>query len=78
MSYAKVEFDHRLGDEEQVGVFEAVRMFFKRWQADARLWRELESLSHRELADIGITPADFRSIVRRTYRGRTVDQGPGL
>jgi uncharacterized protein YjiS (DUF1127 family) len=48
--------------------FARVGAWFAERRAAREAYRELQSLSDRELADLGISRADIRSVVNGTYQ----------
>ena len=45
-------------------MFETLKIRYTRWQRYSRTIKELESLSNRDLADLGIARGDIRRIAR--------------
>ena len=60
--------DHAPATERTFRPFDLLRRPFQRLLSALTLWEELHRLTPRELADMGISPADFPSIVRGTYQ----------
>ena len=48
--------------------FPKLRAAFGRWQEQARIRFELQQMSARELADLGLNPSDIDDVARGTYR----------
>jgi uncharacterized protein YjiS (DUF1127 family) len=49
-------------------MFDTIRTRYVRWQRYSRTVKELESLSNRELADLGISRADIYRLAREATR----------
>lgn len=50
-------------------MFETLRSRYAKWQRYSRTVSELEALSERELADLGIARSDITRIARQAVRG---------
>jgi uncharacterized protein YjiS (DUF1127 family) len=50
-------------------MFEVLKSRYSTWKRYSRTISELESLSNRELADLGIARADIRQLAREAARG---------
>ena len=50
-------------------MFETLKTRYAKWQRYSRTVSELESLSNRELADLGIARGDIGRIAREAVRG---------
>ena len=50
------------------GLGQMVRNQMNEFMRRAQLRRELESLSAREMSDMGISPADFNAIINGTWQ----------
>lgn len=46
----------------------AFRRSMHRWSEQSRIRAELNSMSPRELADLGLNPSDIDEVARGTYR----------
>ena len=49
-------------------IFGGVRRVWARWQEEARIRGELNTMTTRELADLGLMHADINDVARGTYR----------
>jgi uncharacterized protein YjiS (DUF1127 family) len=49
-------------------MFDFLRTRYSRWQRYSRTVTELERLSNRELADLGLTPYDIPRVAREAAR----------
>ena len=49
-------------------MFEVLKSRYSSWKRYARTVKELESLSSRELADLGISPSDIQRIAPEAAR----------
>jgi uncharacterized protein YjiS (DUF1127 family) len=49
-------------------MFEVLKSRYSAWKRYARTVQELESLSNRELADLGITRSDITRLARESVR----------
>jgi uncharacterized protein YjiS (DUF1127 family) len=50
-------------------MFEGLRTRYSRWQRYSRTVSELEGLSNRDLADLGISRVDIQRLAREAARG---------
>lgn len=50
------------------GIMGSMRRVMHRWSEQARIRAELNAMTARELADLGINPSDIDDVARGTFR----------
>jgi uncharacterized protein YjiS (DUF1127 family) len=50
------------------GLLDGLRAAYARWQEQARIRYELQQMTTRELADLGLSPSDINDVASGAYR----------